>query len=41
MARARQALCQDNVIGIVVNGARFGDLYNKYTYYHSDAGEHS
>ncbi len=42
IARARQALCQDNVIGIVVNGARRGELYNKYTYYHSysaaDAG---
>lgn len=32
VARARQALCQDNVIGIVVNGARRGELYNKYTY---------
>lgn len=37
IARARQALCQDNVIGIVVNGARRGELYNKYTYYNSYA----
>jgi len=35
IARARQALSQDNVIGIVVNGARRGELYSKYTYYHS------
>jgi protein-tyrosine kinase len=35
IARARQALCQDNVIGIVVNGARRGELYNKYSYHHS------
>jgi receptor protein-tyrosine kinase len=30
-----QSLCQNNVIGIVVNGARRGELYSKYTYYHS------
>ena len=41
IARARHALCQDNVIGIVVNGARRGELYNKYTYYHSDAANES
>jgi protein-tyrosine kinase len=35
IARARQALCQDNVIGIVVNGARRAELYSKYNYYHS------
>ena len=36
IVRARQALCQDNVIGIVVNGARQGELYSKYSaYYHS------
>jgi protein-tyrosine kinase len=35
IARARQTLCQDNVIGIIVNGARRGELYNKYTYYNS------
>jgi protein-tyrosine kinase len=41
IARARQALCQDNVIGIVVNGARRGELYSKYTYYHAyQAAEH-
>jgi len=40
IARARQALCQDNVIGIIVNGARRGELYSKYTYYHAyDADE--
>lgn len=35
ITRAVQSLCQDNVIGIVVNGARRGELYSKYTYYHS------
>lgn len=35
ITRATQSLCQDNVIGIVVNGARRGELYSKYTYYHS------
>ncbi len=30
-----QSLCQNNVLGIVVNGARRGELYSKYTYYHS------
>ena len=30
-----QSLCQNNVMGIVVNGARRGELYSKYTYYHS------
>ena len=29
------SLCEDNTIGIIVNGARRGELYNKYTYYHS------
>jgi len=33
--RAMQSLCQNNVIGIIVNGARRGELYSKYTYYHS------
>jgi protein-tyrosine kinase len=33
--RAMQSLCQNNVLGIVVNGARRGELYSKYTYYHS------
>jgi len=35
VTRALQSLCQNNVLGIVVNGARRGDLYSKYTYYHS------
>lgn len=35
IARARQTLCQDNVIGIIVNGARRSELYSKYTYYHA------
>jgi receptor protein-tyrosine kinase len=33
--RAMQSLCNNNVVGIVVNGARRGELYSKYTYYHS------
>jgi protein-tyrosine kinase len=44
VARAMQSLCNNNVLGIVVNGARRGELYSKYTYYHSyytpkEAGE--
>ncbi len=35
VTRAMQSLCEDNVIGIIVNGARRGELYSKYTYYHS------
>lgn len=35
VTRAMQSLCDNNVIGIVVNGARRGELYSKYTYYHS------
>ncbi len=35
VTRAMQSLCENNVIGIVVNGARRGELYSKYTYYHS------
>ncbi len=35
IARAMQSLCENNVIGIIVNGARRGELYSKYTYYHS------
>jgi protein-tyrosine kinase len=35
VTRAIQALCNNNVLGIVVNGARRGELYSKYTYYHS------
>lgn len=35
VTRAMQSLCQNNVLGIVVNAARRGELYSKYTYYHS------
>jgi protein-tyrosine kinase len=35
ITRAMQSLCNNNVVGIVVNGARRGELYSKYTYYHS------
>jgi receptor protein-tyrosine kinase len=35
VSRAMQSLCQNNVLGIVVNGARRGELYSKYAYYHS------
>ncbi|HTS77299.1 MAG TPA: CpsD/CapB family tyrosine-protein kinase [Bryobacteraceae bacterium] len=47
VTRAMQSLCNNNVLGIVVNGARRGELYSKYTYYHSyytpkdrEPGEH-
>lgn len=33
--RAMQSLCENNVIGIVANGARATELYSKYTYYYS------
>ncbi len=36
--RAMQSLCENNVLGIVVNGARAGELYSKYTYYYSKHG---
>jgi receptor protein-tyrosine kinase len=35
IVRAMQTLCENNVLGIVVNGARAGELYSKYTYYYS------
>ena len=35
IVRAIQTLCENNVLGIVANGARAGELYSKYTYYHS------
>src|SRR5579884_6656 len=35
VTRAMQSLCNNNVLGIIVNGARRGELYSKYTYYHS------
>ena len=35
VARAMQSLCENNVLGIVANGARAGELYSKYTYYYN------
>jgi protein-tyrosine kinase len=35
ITRAMQSLCENNVLGIVVNGARAGELYSKYTYYYA------
>lgn len=35
VTRAMQSLCNNNVLGILVNAARRGELYSKYTYYHS------
>jgi len=35
LTRAMQSLCNNNVLGIIVNAARRGELYSKYTYYHS------
>jgi receptor protein-tyrosine kinase len=35
VTRSMQSLCENNVVGIVVNAARRGELYSKYTYYHS------
>jgi len=37
VVRAMQTLCENNVLGIVANGARAGELYSKYTYYYSRA----
>jgi protein-tyrosine kinase len=37
--RAMQTLCENNVVGIVANGARAGELYSKYTYYYSKPEE--
>lgn len=34
ITRAMQSLCQDNVLGIIVNGTRRGELYSRYTDYH-------
>jgi protein-tyrosine kinase len=33
--RAMQSLCENNVLGIIANGARAGELYSKYTYYYT------
>jgi protein-tyrosine kinase len=35
VTRAIQSLCENNVLGIVANGARASELYSKYTYYYS------
>jgi hypothetical protein len=35
IVRAIQTLCENNVLGIVANGARAGELYSKYTYYYT------
>jgi protein-tyrosine kinase len=35
VTRAIGSLCQNNMLGVVVNGANKGELYSKYTYYHS------
>ena len=35
VTRAMQSLCNNNVLGIVANGARASELYSKYTYYYS------
>lgn len=35
VTRAMQSLCHNNVLGIVVNGAHHGELYSRYSYYHS------
>jgi len=34
VTRAMQSLCENNVLGVVVNGARRSELYSKYNYYH-------
>ena len=34
VTRAMQSLCENNVLGIVVNGAHHGELYSRYSYYH-------
>jgi len=35
VTRCMQSLCNNNVLGVVVNAARRGELYSKYAYYHS------
>lgn len=35
VTRAMASLCQNNILGIVVNAAQKSELYSKYTYYHS------
>lgn len=41
VTRAMQSLCQNNVIGTIVNAARRRELYSKYTYYHSHPTENA
>jgi receptor protein-tyrosine kinase len=35
VTRAIQSMSRNNVIGVVANGAKRGELYSKYAYYHS------
>lgn len=35
ITRSVNSLCENNVLGVVTNGARAGELYSKYTYYYS------
>lgn len=39
VTRAIQSLCENNVIGVVVNGARRGELYSKYYHEYYDNRE--
>lgn len=39
VTRAVQTLCENNILGVVANGARAGELYSKYTYYYSKTEE--
>lgn len=39
ITRAVQSLNENNVLGVVCNGARAGELYSKYTYYYSKKEE--
>jgi protein-tyrosine kinase len=38
VTRAMQSLCENHVLGIVANGARASELYNKHTGYYSNVG---
>ena len=40
ITRAMQSLCENNVLGVVANGARLGELYSKYSYYYSSREKH-
>lgn len=35
ITRAIQSLCENNVLGTIVKGARRSELYSKFTYYHT------